>query len=160
MRILLFCSLAIAISLHSEAQNSFKRNTLYGEIGGNGLALSVNYERQIQNKPGLGWHVGVGLGEEKPCIPLGVKYLIGLGGQKSFIETGLGITLAEQDVLDEKYFFNTTSDNPYGVAFVPTIGYRHHHKKYGLMWKVNYSPVFSRYRNVLLYYGVAIGWRI
>ena len=160
MRILLLYSLTIAISLHSAAQNSFKRNAFYGELGGNGLGLSVNYERQIWDKPGLGWHMGIGLGSDKPSIPLGAKYLFGLGGQKSFIETGLGITLTGQDLLDDKYFFNNTGDNPYGVAFIPSLGYRHHHKRYGLMWSVNYTPFFSRYRNMLLYYGIAIGWRI
>ena len=140
------------------AQNSFKKNTLYGEILGNGLVLSANYERQLGDKPGFGLHIGVGLGGYKPAIPLGVIYLFETGNQKSFIETGAGITLGERDMWKE-YNYIQLEKNSYKPGFIPSFGYRHH-TSYGFMWKVSYTPVFSSYRNIPLFFGIAAGWRI
>jgi hypothetical protein len=157
MRNSFFFSIAVVASIQLSAQKPFKKNTLYGELGGNGLVLSVNYERQMGNEPGLGLHIGLGLADKKPSIPLGVNYLFELGSQKSFIEAGAGITLAEKDLWDEK--FNRSEHNAYKPGFIPSVGYRHH-TPYGLMWKVIYTPVFSSYRNVPWLFGISVGWRI
>jgi len=61
MRKILLCTAAIFAACQLSAQKSFKRNTAYFEIAGNGLVLSVSYERQLSNKPGFGLHAGVGL---------------------------------------------------------------------------------------------------
>ncbi len=158
MRNALFFIVTILACMQASAQKVFKKNTLYVEILGNGVVLSANYERQMGNKPGLGFHMGVGLGGDGPAIPLGAKYLFQLGNQKSFIETGVGVTLAERDLLDDKN--NDLGDHsPYKAAFIPSIGYRHQ-TKYGLMWRVNYTPIFSAYRNILSFGGISIGWSI
>jgi hypothetical protein len=158
MRKLLFFTLAIAIATQLTAQQSFKKTTVYGEIGGNGLGLSVNYERQMQGKPGLGLLIGIGLSGNKPSIISGAKYLIDLGNHKSFFETGFGITLADREYMGAKRN-NLTNENPYTPAYIPSVGYRHH-TKYGLMWRVNYTPVFSKYNSILLYPGISVGWRL
>ena len=130
---------------------------LYSEIGGSGIVLSANYERQTGNKPGLGLHIGAGLGNHKPIIPFGVNYLFALKNKKSFIEGGAGIALAEEDIWETKSI--SYDDTPYKPAFIPSIGYRHH-TEYGLMWRINYTPVFSRYRNIPLYAGISVGWQL
>lgn len=156
MRKTFFFIATILASISMQGQKTFKKNTSYFEIAGNGVVLSLNYERQVGTKPGLGFHIGIGLGGDGPAIPLGAKYLFGLGNQKSFIETGIGVTLAEQQLWDSKSNISSYRD-PYKAAFIPSIGYRHQ-TKYGLMWRLNYTPVFSKYRNILGFGGFSIGW--
>lgn len=158
MRKLFFFTSAVLLTIQLSAQNIFKKNTLYGEMGGTGIILSANYERQLTNQPGFGLHIGIGLGGNKPVIPIGAKYLFDVGNRKSFIEAGTGITLAEADLLDDIHTIYN-NHNPYQAAFIPSIGYRHH-TPYGLMWRINYTPVFSRYRNIPWLAGVSVGWRI
>ena len=151
--------LAIALSSQLTAQQqSFKKNTLYGEFLGNGLGLSIGYERQMGVKPGLGLHIGIGLSGDKPSIISGAKYLIDLGNHKSFFEAGLGITIADREYMGAKRNSQSNS-NPYTPAYIPSVGYRHH-TKYGLMWRVSYTPVFSKYNSIGLYPGISVGWRL
>jgi hypothetical protein len=148
--------LALVITTQLLAQKSFKRNTAYAEILGNGMRLSANYEYQLSSKPGFGLHIGIGLGGYNPAIPFGVKYLIDLGNKKSFVETGTGVTLAERGMWDEKQ--QNQDRNPYQPGFIPSVGYRHH-THYGLMWKLIYSPFVTKGRKEWNFWGVAIGWR-
>jgi len=159
MRKQLLFALAISITTQLAAQQPFKKTTLYGEIGGNGLGiLSVNYERQIGTKPGLGLFVGISpLSGNKPSIVSGAKYLIKLHNDKSFLETGLGISFADREYMGSKT--NNYEYNPYTPVLIPSVGYRHH-TKYGLLWRVNYTPVFSKYNSLLLYPGISVGWRL
>jgi hypothetical protein len=149
--------LCLIIANQLLAQKPFKKNTVYAEILGNGIVLSANYEKQVGSKEGLGVHIGIGLGGNKPAIPLGLKYLFGLGNNKSFLETGLGITFGERDLWIENN--NQVSKKSYNAAFIPSVGYRHH-TNYGLMWRINYTPVFSSYRNLIGFAGISIGWRL
>lgn len=158
MRKQLLFALAISITTQLAAQQSFKKTTLYGELGGNGLGFSAGYERQVGKKTGLGLNIGINLSGNKPGLVTGAKYLIDLGNHKSFLETGLGITLADREYLGAKQD-TQTGHNPYTAALIPSVGYRHH-TKYGLMWRVNYTPVFSKYNNILLYPGISVGWRL
>lgn len=138
------------------AQKTFKQHSAYVEILGNGGVLSANYELQLNKKPGFGIHAGIGLGGDKPAIPLGITYLFKLGGQKSFIETGVGVTVAEREFWVER--INRLPENPYQIAWIPSVGYRHH-TNYGLMWKLIYSPYFHTERTELLFFGAAVGWQ-
>ena len=158
MKQLSFVVLVIVIAtMQLAAQQQFRKNTVFGEIGGNGMILSLNFEHQTGTKPGLGWHAGIGLGGDNPAFPLGLTYLVNLGDSKSFLDAGAGINLLEKKMLEGK---NTNADkNPYKAAYVPSLGYRHQ-THYGLMWRINYSPVFSKYRSWPAYFGVAAGWRI
>jgi hypothetical protein len=158
MRKISLLTLAILALTYLPAQKTFKKNTLYGEIAGNGLVLSANYERMLGNKPGLALHVGVGLGGDKPVIPLGAKYLFDLGNQKSFLETGVGMAISEYDFIDNKTIVSPNGGR-YIVGFIPSVGYRHH-TPYGLMWRVNYTPVFFSVRTMALFGGISLGWRL
>ena len=158
MRKMLLFTVVIFVACQLSAQKSFKRNTAYFEMAGNGLVLSLNYERQITNKPGLGFHAGVALADDKPAFPLGVKYLFDLGRERSFLEVGAGVTLAEQDMWEPNYNQPAKTD-PYKAGFIPSVGYRYNAPK-GFMWRINYTPVFNKYRTELLFFGVSLGWRI
>jgi hypothetical protein len=158
MRKFIFLSISIIIATNLAAQKSFKKNTFYAEILGSGMVLSINYERQLKDKPGLGYYFGIGLGGLKPAVPFGAKYLIDLKNQKSYIEAGAGITLGERDLWIQREI-GQTAKNSYKPGFIPSIGYRHH-TSYGFMWRVNYTPVFSGFRNIPLFFGLSLGWRI
>lgn len=157
MRKQLLVALTISIATQLTAQKEFKKNLIYFEAGGNGLGLSFSYERQLQSNPGLGLLIGIGLSGNKPSIISGAKYLIKLRNDKSFLETGLGISFADREYMGSKT--NNYEYNPYTPVLIPSVGYRHH-TKYGLMWRVNYTPVFSKYNNLLLYPGISVGWRL
>lgn len=157
MRNSLLLLLALFMASRLPAQKLFKKNAAYFELGGNGLGFSVAYEKQVGKKTGLGLHAGISLSGNKPGFVTGAKYLIDFGNHKSFLETGLGITLADREYMGAKRD-TITGHNPYTTALIPSIGYRHH-TKYGLMWRVNYTPVFSKYNNVALYPGITVGWR-
>jgi hypothetical protein len=144
------------VSISCFSQTTFKKDLFYAELAGNGLVLSANYEKQILTKPGLGLHIGIGLGGDLPMIPTGVVYLFPLKKSNSFIEAGAGVTLAEENLLDDNLFIISTAYRP---VYIPSIGLRHH-THYGLMWKLIYSPAFSKSKTVPLFGGFSLGWRI
>lgn len=156
MRKIVLTVAAVAICAQLAAQTNFKKNTAYAEILGNGLVLSVNYERQLGDKPGFGIHAGIGLGVDFPAIPLGVNYLWNLKNQRSFLEAGFGITLAKAGIYTNK--LDAAVRDNLTPGYIPSIGYRHH-TRYGLLWKLIFSPAFSKYRNLIPYGGFSLGWR-
>src|SRR5829696_5441571 len=82
--------------LAAAGQQSFKRNSLYGEMFGNGIGMaSLHYERQLKDHPGFGFRLGIGGFFENKfqlSIPAGINYLFHLRNNRSFIDAGAGIT--------------------------------------------------------------------
>jgi hypothetical protein len=152
-------TLLFVSSIITQAQNS-KKNTAYLQLWGNGLLLSANYERQLTAKPGLNAQIGIGLGNYKPVIPVGLNYLFNLNNHKSFIEIGAAAVLTERGYLYNDFIFETTEPKrtEYATAFVPSVGYRYHASK-GFMCKIIYSPVLSRIQSFWDNSGIGIGWR-
>lgn len=152
-------SLFMVSFIHGFTQSNFRKNTLFGEFGGNGVFLSLNYERQLGIKPGLGVHVGLGNADVDEnfafTIPVGMDYLFNIRNQKSFIEAGAGVTWALQNIWDG---YNYTEPHKYKPRFIPSIGYRHH-TPYGLMWKITASPAFAKNNIIPFYPGISLGWR-
>ena len=126
------------------AQNSFKKNDLYLEAGGNGLWGSVNYERQLTKEPGLGVRIGLGFYTENAfylTLPTGINYLFPLKNRTSFIDAGLGVTWAR---INGKLFASDKySNGEHFVNFIPSIGYRIHTKK-DVMWRFSFTPVANK----------------
>jgi hypothetical protein len=162
MREFFLLTLIVTSTVQLCAQKPFPKNTFYGEFGGNGIWLSANYERQLSKKPGLGIHVGLGYASSdekfRPTIPIGVNYLIGLGNQKSFIDAGVSVTVAERYVWDDSYHTQDVS-HPYEAAVIPSLGYRHH-TRYGLMWRISYTAIFTSYRTIPWFPSISLGWRL
>lgn len=155
MKTLLVFSLLL-LSLGVSAQSSIKKNSVYLEAGGNGLFGSVNYERQLTNKPGLGIRAGVGFYSENAfylTLPVGLNYLFPLGKKQSFIDAGLGVTWSK---VDGKLFTDSkTSTVSSFVNFIPSIGYRKYNTS-NLMWRVSISPVINKY-TFFPWAGISIG---
>jgi hypothetical protein len=152
----LLCIILISIPFFLNAQSPERKNSAYFLVLGNGLILSVNYERQISNKPILNFQIGAGLGGAKPNIPLGLNYLLPLYSRHSFMEAGVAGVLAERDMFNGEGSY--VGGSPYTVAFVPQIGYRYHGHK-GFLFKVHYSPVFVKNKFYFQNAGLAVGWR-
>ena len=148
MRRLLPCFFMLVVTNAVLGQNAFRRNTLYGEFAGNGIFLSVNYERQLANKPGLGFRVGAGQASSdevfRVVIPVGMNYLVNLRNNRSFIDLGLGATWSQAAIF-KSYYSNRTDDNSRIVTFVPSIAYRFQ-AKWGLMGRIGFSPLINRHR--------------
>lgn len=143
----------------SFGQNTFKKNDIYIEAGGNGLFGSLNYERQLTGKPGLGARIGVGFYSEKAfylTVPVGINYLVKLKGGRSFIDAGLGVTwaLRNGDLLGE----STTYKDDHFESLVPSVGYRLHTLN-NLMWRISVTPVANEF-GFVPWLGVSVGKRL
>jgi len=146
------------ILIPSFGQQTFKRNDIYFEAGGNGLFGSVNYERQLTKEAGLGARIGVGFYKENAfylSIPAGLNYLFKLKKDNAFIDAGLGLTLTRK----KGDLFGNAKDNDddHFVNFIPSIGYRNHAVK-NLMWRINISAVANKY-TLLPWLGFSFGKR-
>lgn len=156
-------SLTIAILLFSESaisQSLFKQNTVYFQLGGNGLFTSFNYERQLSKKPGLGIHAGSGIYGFNPSyftLPIGLNYILKFKHSNSFISFGLGITYSKADV---KLYATVDHKDPSHVNtnywnYIPSVGFRNLTKK-NLMYCFSITPVFNQYDG-LPFLGFSIG---
>lgn len=99
---------------NGQTENSISKvkfNAAYFELGGNGLLISVNYERQLLRKIDFRGRIGVGLYGKDMTIPIGIDYNLKLS-RHSFIDFGFGITYTKA-VAD---FYVITERNRYGLA--------------------------------------------
>jgi hypothetical protein len=125
----------------SFAQEKFQRNSFYLEAFGSGLFGSLNYERQLTSKPGIGLRIGAGFYTEKAfylTLPVGVNYLFPLKRENRFIEAGFTVSPTFRDGN-----FNSKADDKW-TNFVPSIGYRMHTNK-EWMWRFSLTPVINRF---------------
>lgn len=131
---------------------------LFGEVGGPGLAISLNYDARFTSaRNGFGFRIGAGYygdgGNTVFTIPFQINYLI--GNNNNFIELGGGTT-----------FLNSTGDNT-GKTFIfdrdtgligtATIGYRYQSDDKAINFRVGFVPIF--YDEGIIYAGgVSIGY--
>jgi hypothetical protein len=161
--ILLLLLLSIGTSL--SGQNAFKRNDIYFELLGNGIAASLNYERQLKSEPGLGIRLGVGYfsGDEKfrLSIPIAVNYLFNFGHDKSFLDVSIGGTWSLAAGLKTPQQEAASGGRDYREhiwSLVPGIGYRRHTKG-NFIWRASLTPIINKYR-VMPWPGLSIGKRL
>ncbi len=78
-----------------------KKNTVFAEIGGNGIIYSINYDRlfDVSEKIKLSSRIGIHYTNSFPlqyyktlCIPVEFSGLYSISGQKHFLEVGLGFS--------------------------------------------------------------------
>jgi len=158
MKLLPLLPIVALFSSQLSAQTTFEKNDIYLEAGGNGLLGSVNYERQVTEKPGLGFRFGFGFYVEQAfyvTVPIGLNYLFPLKNNRSFIEAGLGLTFATFDrrTFDYDHYYGENNS----ANFVPSVGYRRH-TKHSVMWRVSATPIINRYATTP-WIGASIGKR-
>ncbi len=124
------------MSMKGHSQN----NSIYAELLGNGMFGSVNYERQLTNKPILMARVGVGFwsdlgimgsSDSGYTIPVSLNYLLDLK-KNNYLEIGIGLTLVDANFM--------SNNAPSNILYLFTsIGFR---RNFGnnLFWSLHFSP--------------------
>jgi hypothetical protein len=123
------------------AQNTFPKNAFYLEAGAGGGFGSINYERQLTKKPGIGVRIGAGFYTEDGfyfSTPVGINYLLPLKKENRFIDAGFNVTPFFKDAR-----FNAVGDDKY-VNFIPVVGYRVHNNK-NWFWRASAAVVINRF---------------
>ena len=138
--ILLFCQPLFVQA--QEEMDSFpltKKNTVYLELGGNGLWYSLNYDRFLwkRSKSAIAARIGVayfgGQGAHATTVPVTVSYLF--GGKKHFLEVGTGFT-----------WLQSYSEKIAGFGYFGVIGYRFQRiQQSGLMYRISLTPFLAEY---------------
>lgn len=132
---------------------SAQENLIYGELGGAGPIISVNFERQLFQeshlnlRAGLGFYTGWYSGLS---APLGMYYLEDLN-KGNYLELGMTYTL----------LISGWDDNEAGGFFLPAIGYRKYSTKRKSFFKITFNPIFFSDDpfELLPWGGISIGTR-
>lgn len=139
--ILLVCFLCLQNSVFAQNENDEQQRakSVYGELGGNGLLFSANYDfRFLKSEKGLGMRVGLGFfggsGGGLITVPVGLNYLVGRA--PSYLEVGLGYTYASFTSSDD--FIEGS-----GSLLVPSVGYRYQPAHRGFTGRVFVSPLIG-----------------
>jgi hypothetical protein len=144
-------------SLFSQAHRS-----LFLELGGNGIAISLNYDARFKKQEnGFGYRVGIGVLPATVqfftetstilTIPVGINHLT--GKKSHHFETGLGATFITGSV----GFWGEEKENVTGVVFLPSIGYRYSRTGGGFQGRVVISPLVGG-GGASFYYGLSGGF--
>jgi hypothetical protein len=128
---------------------SQRAQSVYGELGGNGILFSANYDVRFANsQKGLGARIGIGGLANYLTIPFAFNYLAGKA--PNYFEGGLGITYATDA--------QATSDH--GTAIVFSSGYRYQPLKNGFTARVVLSPfVATDGEGFFFFGGVSLGYK-
>lgn len=156
-----FISLLIIFNFVANGQTpndagSHAAQSVYLEIGGNGILFSANYDtRFAKTQGGLGMRVGAGFfgGSEEGVltIPVGLNYLAGKA--PNFFEGGLGYTYATFTSSDG--FFSGD-----GHLLFPSAGYRYQQIGKGIVARIVISPAIDIGSGDWVFFGgVAIGYK-
>ncbi|QNA45542.1 hypothetical protein [Lacibacter sediminis] len=139
--IFLCCCLCLQSSVFAQNENDAPKRaqSVYGELGGNGLLFSANYDvRFLKSDKGFGMRAGLGFfggsGGGLITVPVGLNYLAGKA--PSYFEVGLGYTYASFTSSDD--FIEGS-----GSILVPSVGYRFQPSKKGFTGRVILSPLIG-----------------
>jgi hypothetical protein len=133
-----------------------KQNAIYGQLGGGGLLISANYERNIYKN--LNVHTGLGLYGAKNYLtyPIGINYFLSLKKDRLFAEVGYTATYSNADV--KLYIVAKLGPDYKQTIFwnhVPNLGLRLHSKR-NFLFKMDASPVINGW-GFLPYIGLSVG---
>ena len=121
---------------------SAQNKAVYGELGGNGLVFSANYDmRFTKTDGGFGFRVGIGFAAASDVsvvtFPIGLNYLTGKGPHH--MELGIGVTPVTATVT----FFDDESESGTATFIMPTIGYRYAKQTKGFVGRIYVGPVIA-----------------
>ncbi|WP_157740653.1 hypothetical protein [Mucilaginibacter xinganensis] len=123
-----------------------KPRTVFLEVGGPGLALTVNYDTRFGDKRDKwGYRVGAGYyntgANWVASVPLQLNYLygIGKGAGNSFVELGAGTTFVRSQGSSRGTTFQF--DNITGFIATGTIGYRFQQDNGGINFRLAFVPI-------------------
>lgn len=135
-RIFLFNLIFTSILLANENEkqtnkNNISSNSIYLELGGQGIGLSVNYDYRFH--PNWTFRAGASFLAFGVGLPFSINYLTGYK-KSHHLEFGAGLTYAKVSS-----FFGGESEK----TIIPTflIGYRFQPKSGGLIFKISLTPL-------------------
>lgn len=127
-------------------------NAIYAELFGNGLLLTLNYEKIIDGKVFARFGGLCVPANSVPCplaAPVMVGYLLGMGPNK--LELALG----------QLWIWNTPMRG-WTVAQTATVAWRYQPSRSGMMWKVGYTPILGagpgQNESAPIWLGIASGY--
>lgn len=151
MKKVIIAIILVALTSATFAQEAPSKRALYLEIGGSGIAASLNYEHEIWSRNSNAISLRGGLGYFPMILntefSVGtVSAIAGVNFSRKFnINHALSIGISNafsgtvaRGISDD---FNTVS---YSQLIVPTIGYRYQHpEKHKVFGGIGYSPLIS-----------------
>ena len=144
------------------ARDSYKHNnSIFIDLGGNGMFISANYSRVFIHRPRyfISTQIGVGKGILFWGMTIPHQITIDFGKNKSFLEAGVGGTFW----FGNFDLFGTAGK--YAIYLVsPILGYRHQFNK-GFIFRIYFNPLIPlfgvdeeiRYM-IKPYGGISIGY--
>jgi len=144
-------------STSSEPEGN-RAQTAFFEVGGPGLALTVNYDMRFgHRRNGLGFRVGAGYfatdGNNVFSVPIQINYLFGKGN--SLIELGGGTTFLNSHGNNNGKTF--IFDRVTGFIGTATIGYRYQPQERGINLRIGFVPIFYD-EGIIAAGGISVGY--
>lgn len=148
----LLCISAFLIGNPVLAQESFNRNTVYGEFLGAGGLVSLNFDRRLGKNPdGFGFRTGIGYlqwnNTAMVTFPVMANYLIGKNGK--YFDLGIGARLGYEWMVDENHpSVDEVSEAGFRVGTpILNLGYRYQPIEGGFNFRAGFSPYMNIYKN-------------
>jgi hypothetical protein len=145
------------------------RKVIFGELAGNGIALSANFDMRLKPDRNDGFGISGGVGiipdqyfDKYITLPLAINYIV--GKRKNGFESGIGITAFYNLSGNENFFIDLDADEPHPkltTAEIFYIGYRFQATK-GFMFRVSNSFMYigKGYFYPPLWPGLSIGYSL
>lgn len=131
--------------------------SVFGEIGGNGLFFSGNFDMRFKGEKGIGFRAGLGLfaaeGVSVITFPFGLNHLI--GNAPHYLELGFGVTPVTASV----DFFGDDTETGSTIFILPTAGYRYAKAGKGFQGRIYVGPVIVEGAFFFPWGGVSVGYK-
>ena len=147
------------VSPKQMAMESRPQNTFFVELGGQGLAFTVNGDFRFSGTMNnMGVRVGIGYidiaKESITTIPLGLNYIMGKNGK--YFELGIGATFISGDI------FNSKNQNGLFTLGTMFFGYRSQPLDGGFNFRAGLTAIFRTAEEdsffIPYYPGVSLGY--
>lgn len=103
------------------------KNALYAELGGNGLLVSLHFEKQVFKNLNINAGLGIYGKSKSYTIPIGLDYNLPFGKKRtSYVDFGMGLTYCNTlvdlyAIVDKKPTYQSRN---YSVIPTPSIQYK------------------------------------
>jgi hypothetical protein len=149
--------LCIAMYANSQSEIPIKRNTIYGELFGQGLYNSISFDRlyRMDKKVKSSFTAGFSLFPSDNLFVFGlpISYNLLVGKKNHFMELGLGFTTMYEkseifigvynpisNQTSNKDYFHTVNFYTY---FTPKFGYRYQRANGGFFFRTTFTPFLA-----------------
>lgn len=164
-KILILLISTLLITRASMAQNN---QSVFFELGGNGIGLSVNYDVRFKKTEEKGFGFRAGLGYFPAInggfiatpniytVPVAVNYLAGKAPH--YFETGMGVTYGYFSGTASQLFLNSHFSGSF-FAFIPNVAYRYAPSGKAFQARLSISPFVAANGGAALYGGISFGFK-